>query len=246
MGGAASFSCLTPGANTEPKFRIGRHVTEIDARRKLMRRFVIGLMVAAMAAIGFGGVGALADPSSNWQLADGSAQGSGGIASFDFSVPDKTHLLYNSKDSLLLGDLSTSTMTATFTESGVSAGATFTYGGEGTASNPCGSPATVRLFFESIPPGTKFAFTNYWWSNPVGVNLADLAGAMSVSVADPSQWSDWDGHMANFSPEVTAAFHAAASNVTLVGLSFGGGCFFENGVGTSDGSGTFTLNAFSS
>jgi hypothetical protein len=26
-----------------------------------------------------------------------------------------------------------------------------------------------------------------------------------------------------------------------IGLSFGGGCFFENGVGTSDGSGAFTL-----
>ena len=28
-------------------------------------------------------------------------------------------------------------------------------------------------------------------------------------------------------------------NVQTVGLSFGGGCFFENGVTTSDGSGAF-------
>jgi hypothetical protein len=32
--------------------------------------------------------------------------------------------------------------------------------------------------------------------------------------------------------------------VTAIGLSFGGGCFFENGVGTTDGSGTFTLNSY--
>jgi hypothetical protein len=30
----------------------------------------------------------------------------------------------------------------------------------------------------------------------------------------------------------------------LIGFSFGGGCFFENGVGTTDGSGTFTLGSF--
>jgi hypothetical protein len=40
-------------------------------------------------------------------------------------------------------------------------------------------------------------------------------------------------------------FMDAASNVTMIGLSFGGGCFFENGVGTIDGSGTFTLDSFS-
>jgi len=33
--------------------------------------------------------------------------------------------------------------------------------------------------------------------------------------------------------------------VTVIGMSFGGGCFFENGVGTTDGSGTFTIDSFS-
>jgi hypothetical protein len=33
---------------------------------------------------------------------------------------------------------------------------------------------------------------------------------------------------------------AAVAKVKTVGLSFGGGCFFENGVTTSDSSGTFT------
>ena len=43
----------------------------------------------------------------------------------------------------------------------------------------------------------------------------------------------------------TAGYQAAVANVTAVGLSFGGGCFFENGIGTTDGSGSFELNSFS-
>jgi len=207
-----------------------------------MKRLFIGLMVAAMAAIGFGGLSAFAAPATNWQLASGSVKtASDGSNTFNFSVPDKTMLLYNSKDVTLLGDQHASTMTASFTIQGVSGD--FTYGGEGTASNPCGTPGTVRLAFESIAPGTKFAYTNYWWSNPISVQLANGPGAMSVALTDPSLWSDWNG--AN-GAAVSDAFTAAASNMTVVGLSFGGGCFFENGVGNTDGSGSFTLTAFAS
>jgi hypothetical protein len=210
-----------------------------------MKRFLVGLIVAAMAAVGFGGLSAFADPSANWQLASGSAQGSGGLAAFDFSVPNKSRLLFNSKDSSLLGNLTASTMSATFTVSGVSEGATFTYGGQGTASNPCVSPATVRLAFESIPPGTKFAFTNYWWADvtPASAVLANGDYTLTVTVDATQAWSDWNGQPSSTN---VAAFNAAAGNVTAVGLSFGGGCFFENGVGTTDGSGTLTLNTFAS
>jgi hypothetical protein len=210
-----------------------------------MKRFLVGLMLAAVAAIGFGGVSAFADPAANWQLASGSAQGSGGLAGFDFAVPDKTRLLFNDKDSSFLGDISGTTMTATFTVSGVNDAATFTYGGEGTASNPCVSPATVRLSFVSIPPGTKFAFTNYWWADvsPASAVLANGDFTLTVTVDATQAWSDWNGQPSSAN---AAAFNAAAGNVTAVGLSFGGGCFFENGVGTTDGSGTFTLTAFKS
>jgi hypothetical protein len=57
-----------------------------------------------------------------------------------------------------------------------------------------------------------------------------------------SSWSDYYGHF-GVGP-YAAGFEAAISNVTAIGVSFGGGCFFENGVGTTDGSGTFTLNTF--
>jgi hypothetical protein len=204
-----------------------------------MKRFLVGLMVAAMATIGFGGVGAFADSQANWQLAEGSAQGSGGIATFNFVVLDKAHLLYNSKDPALLGDLSTTTMIAGFKIQDVTGD--FTYGGEPSCG---GTTANVRLAFESIPPGSKFAYTNYWWSNPTSAQLANnLNTSLSVSLGDPSLWSDWNGQFGNTDP---AAFIAASQNVTEVGLSFGGGCFFENGVGTTDGSGSFTLTNFTS
>ena len=70
------------------------------------------------------------------------------------------------------------------------------------------------------------------------------SGTMTVSLGDLSQWSDFNGQVADSSADVTAGFSAAVAKVSTVGVSFGGGCFFENGVTTSDGSGTFT-SAFS-
>jgi len=205
-----------------------------------MKRFLFGLTLAAMAAIGFGGLGAFAAPSANWQLASGSVQQSPGIATFDFAVPDKARLLYNSKDPALLGPQLGSTMTATFTVSDVTG--TFTYGGEPSCG---GTTGNVRLAFESIPPGSKFAYTNYWWADvsPASAVLANGTVTLTILV-DPAQaWSDWNGQPSSGLP---AEFSAAASNMTAVGLSFGGGCFFENGVGTTDGSGSLTLTNFTS
>jgi hypothetical protein len=63
-----------------------------------------------------------------------------------------------------------------------------------------------------------------------------------TAAVQPDQWSDWNGQSGTTVP---AGFAAAASHVNEIGLSFGGGCFFENGVGTSDGSGTLVLNSYS-
>ena len=209
-----------------------------------LRRLLLGVMVAATAVFGSGGVGALAS-TGNWQFADGSAQGSGGLASFSFAVLDKAHLLYNAKDSDLLGQKAGSTMTATFTVADVSAGAAFTYSGQGTSTDLCKTPASVRLYFDSTPPGSQFAYTNYWWADvsPASAVLANGTLTLTAFVDPAGQWSDWNGKLsADNAPEFTAA----ANNMTAVGLSFGGGCFFENGVGTTDGSGSFTLSSFSS
>ena len=184
---------------------------------------------------------ASAASSANWQLANGSVKTTTGIATFDFTAGNKTRLLYNGRDTSVLGNLSGNTMSATFNVADVSPTATFTYSGETAGSGLPG--AQVRLYFESIPPGSKFAYTNYWWADvtPGSEVLANGQVTLTITV-DPAQaWSDWNGQQSGSN---VGSFNAAAANVTAVGLSFGGGYFFENGAGTSDGSGTFTLNTF--
>ena len=126
------------------------------------------------------------------------------------------------------------TITASFDISGATGA--FTYFGEPDA---CGTPANVRLYFQTDNSG-GFAFTHYWWSNPESSVLANGTLTLTANVVPPV-WSDWNGQ--NGATQ-TPGFLDAASNVTTVGLSFGGGCFFENGVGTTDGSGTFQLDSF--
>jgi hypothetical protein len=60
-----------------------------------------------------------------------------------------------------------------------------------------------------------------------------------TATVEPLEWSDWNGQPG---ATQTAGFLDAASNVTTIGFSFGGGHFFESGVGTTDGRGTFTLS----
>lgn len=167
---------------------------------------------------------------------------SSGIASLNFTNQANTSLLVTSQKAQfgdVLGDLTGKTITANLTISGATGA--FTYYGEGTPSNPCVlTPANARLYFETSNAG-GFAYTHYWWSNPASVTLANGNFTITAKV-EPDEWSDWNGQFGN---TVSDGFAAAASNVTEVGLSFGGGCFFENGVGTTDGSGTLTLNSFS-
>jgi hypothetical protein len=179
-------------------------------------------------------------PSNPGTLSMSSAIQGGGIASFGFTNLPNTALLVTTHGSFkgqLLGDLTGKTLTATFEISGTTGA--FTYFGEGTPENPCGTPASVRMFFTTDNSG-GFAFTHYWWSNPESQVLGNGAFTLTATV-EPAEWSDWNGQ--NGATQ-TAGFADAASNVTVVGFSFGGGCFFENGVGTTDGSGTFQLDSF--
>ena len=168
------------------------------------------------------------------KVADG---GSGVVASFAFpATPDAALLTtdHGSYKGTLLGDLSGKTLSAGWS----STGATYTYYGQPDA---CNSPASVRLFFTST--GGKFAETQYWWAHGSGASaLAAHGGTLTAPLADPSLWSDFDGHSGS-DPAYSAAFASAVANVTSVGLSFGGGCFFENGVG-APGGGAFTLASF--
>jgi hypothetical protein len=231
-------------ANTPNPWKVP---TNSEARESVKRRpsrggYLLGVLSSAALVATFLAIGSSASASASlWQLADGSAQKAGAVAGFQFQQPDNTRLLYTDKDQTLLGTDSEKTIAAGYTISGVTG--PFTYYGEGTPSNPCGTPASVRVYFESIPPGTKFAYTNYWWADvtPASAVLANGTVALSIKI-DPTQaWSDWNGQPSSGN---AAAFNAAAGNVTAIGLSFGGGCFYENGVGTADSSGAFSLDSF--
>lgn len=161
--------------------------------------------------------------------------GTGTIAEFEFlPTPDDALLAMKATgpDSSILGK----TITATFAIEGAG---TFTYYGEGTPANPCGTPASVRLYFNTA--NGPFAFTKYWWSNPAAAVLtAPGVGVVTATVLPPG-WSDWGGELGATQPD---GFADAASNPDLIGLSFGGGCFFENGVGVTGGRATFKLISY--
>ncbi len=189
--------------------------------------------------------------------------GSGSSASFDFS-PGYVATL-TTTNSAVTGDLTGLTVTANISVTGVTPGANFVY-----QDSWCGTtPASVRFYFSStamsgtswplpgVPPapwapGTSPAFgltpsayySHSWWSNPTALTLDSVNGSTLTLTAkfDASSWSDWNGQEASAVP---GSFAAAVSHVKSIGFSFGGGCFFENGVTTSDGTGTFNVSGFS-
>src|SRR6267142_3960300 len=128
-------------------------------------------------------------PSSVGTLSFAQAKPGGGVASFNFTDQSNTALLVTTHGAYkgsTLGDLTGKTITATFDISGATGD--FTYFGQGTPSNPCGTPASTRLFFQT-DNGGGFAYTHYWWSNPQAVVLADRKSTrlnsshMSISYA---------------------------------------------------------------
>lgn len=137
-------------------------VRESARRRPSRGGFLIGVLASAALVATFLAIGSSASAAttqaSKWELANGSVSQKAGEPTFDFTAANKARLLYSNKP----GDIFGTTMTAAFTVSGMSPAAAFTYAGENTPSNSCGTPATVRLFFET---GGKFAYTNYWWAD---------------------------------------------------------------------------------
>lgn len=218
-----------------------------------MRRVATGVVGAAVAMIGFASA-ALATTSvwteSVYNSSDHALKGvaltnsTGGNASFDFA-PNVFTATLTSNDESVTGDLTGKTLHDTVSVTGMSPTATFVDQNSGGC---LPDNKTVRFFFQSGGTGAggqRGFFTTVWWSNPVSVQLVNVgvgvaAQSISASLSDPSMWSDWNGQSGSSTPDITAAFNRAVSKVQSVGLSFGGGCFFENGVTTSDGSGTFS------
>jgi hypothetical protein len=189
---------------------------------------------------------AVAASSSGWKIYSynsgaglSSKQATGdatSVATFEFLPTPDDALLAIKQPEGAHGTLNGKTITATFAIEGV---ATFQYYGQPDA---CGAPANTRLYFNTNGP---FAFTNFWWSNPASAVLTGPGTAVVTANVEPAEWSDWNGKRGTEDAATVAAFEAAAADPDLVGLSFGGGCFFENGVGVSTGSATFKLINYS-
>lgn len=217
-----------------------------------MRGFVTAVAAAALMAVsGPAFAAAGGSQASSWHIGYYTPSSVGtlsnaqapkpatGVASLNFTSEANTALLVTdqkAKNPSLLGNLNGKTVTATFTITGAGP---FTYYGEATPSNPCPTPANTRLYFETSNAG-GFDYTHYWWSNPASAVLANGTLTVTANVL-PAEWSDWNGQNG---ATVPTEFAKAAGDVRSIGLSFGGGCFFENGVGTTTGTGTLTLDSF--
>lgn len=204
-------------------------------------RFVLPLLAVIVALVP---LAASAD-SAPWHVYNLAASGrtltspqatgqNGDEATFDFLGTPTTSYLLNHQ---LAGDLTGKTISATYW---VSSGGTLFYD---TTGNITGSP-NVRIFFETSTPGS-FAETDYWWSHAGSSVIAADGNTVTITttIGNTADWSDFYGHFASESA-YSNAFTAAASSATYVGLSFGGGYFFANGVGVSGGSATFHLTSF--
>ena len=181
---------------------------------------------------------------------------SGGVEfSFpDASTPDYTHYLLNNFKAELT---SSNTITAEFKVVASSSATAFvgnpSGGCPGSSSSLC--PGAVRLFFQSNLPvagvesgfcvGPGYNEDNYWWSNDGTTNsyyqltTGSSPDTVTLSVSlEPAKWSNLCGSKGTDHPD---AFNAAIANIKIVGLSFGSGYFFANGVGVNYTTGTETF-----
>lgn len=153
---------------------------------------------------------------------------SGGTSSFTF-YPSVFTAQLTTKEASLIGNLTGDTLSDTITVSGATSQFTSQYYG-------CyGASPNARFFFSSggnpyLHPKAEW---HYWWSNPVSFTLANGSATISQALTDPSAWSDFFGHFGSANPE---EFYNSVSAVKYIGLSFGGGCFFENGATVYSGS----------
>jgi len=159
-------------------------------------------------------------------------------------------------DKISLSLTTTQTISVTFSVSVTTPGTQFVGNPNGYA---CGTATSVRLFFQSTGsgnpggvsggnPGGAFE-TKYWWSNPIAYPFVPGGTVAPVTLSVPldgASWSDFYGHSGAADP-YASNFNAAIGAIKYIGLSFGSGCFFANGVGVdyNTGSASFQLTDIS-
>jgi hypothetical protein len=217
--------------------------------KRLLAAMTAALVMVALVA----SVAVAATPKitsvGTWKVALGpnyastkSATTTGGAGvSFSTDPASYVDLLTTTQDKSLLGDLTGKSITATFT---VTASTEAVYAYDLSGGNTC-TPAVafVRPYFKSNLKGA-FAVTNYWWANATHYTFVDSATAM-ITVTVPVATGNWSDYIGEADSTVSGAFAQAITNVGQIGLSFGGGCFFANGVGLSAGSASFLLTSYS-
>jgi len=178
----------------------------------------------------------------------GPATTTGSTTTFNFKNGIYTALL-TTTDPNLTGNASAKTLSDSISVSGDGGSFMTQHNGGDCVSN---LPAAVRFYFTSpsasgpstgSPPAGFY--TQFWWSNPINMPLTaeNQSELISASMADPTEWSDWNGQRGD-NPAVAEAFLEATQHVQAIGLSFGGECFFETGVTPT--SNTFTNENLSS
>lgn len=178
----------------------------------------------------------------------------GSIATFAFDLePNQALLTSTDHQYRQNGNLFGDTVTSTFAIEADDPETTFVG-----YDNDCSTPPTVRFYFETkrhLGAETSFQDGLYedqlWWSNPVSISLADVFeagpdGATLSVTLDPANWSNLVGQFGDsLDDPYSADFSKAASRVNEIGLSFGSGCSFAFGDGSSPAGAVFNLLTFS-
>jgi hypothetical protein len=229
--------------------------------RRLVLRSVAGLVITTSVAVASGT--SYPSPAGKWQLGEFTADGgfavrtaaplpAEGIAFPFLDRPDTIILLTENPAyrGRLLGDLTGKTLAARIGVD-VTPGTRFSYFGEPDGS---GQAANVRLYFETdlslgpiVCPCQEKGWSSFWYSNPVRVDLAALqSGDATLAVRlDPALWADGQEIQGTADQDHRAFFAQAAAHIDHVGLSFGGGRHFHDGVGIVPGSGSGSFRLFS-
>lgn len=166
----------------------------------------------------------------------------GDLITFDFPLPNQRVSFLTHPTS---GSINGATITATFfIEANNPAYTGANVGG-------CVVPVNVRLYFTSGNAVYKLSTADkypnlYWWCSQTGAvayieQVDDGALVTLTGTVTPTQWSNANGQSAS---SQLAGFNTAANSPKHIGMAFGGGCFFDTGVGISSGSSTFHLLTF--
>lgn len=201
-------------------------------------------------------------PSSTWVLykwgnsgkynPSSTTNATGTLASFSFPQTGNNvaypAFLTTTTDTNLLGNLTGKTISGTI-RLDVTSNPQFRYGGQGQW-NLGSAPANTRLFIStsSAPysnSGYKACPSCYWFNAAVSVQIKATTGTATLQdTLDPSRWSNANGQLGS---SVPSEFTNAIANVRQIGLSYGGGSFYDVGIAITNGTGiaTFQLLTFS-